>query len=53
MLMNFYKNNQNATILKIIKIANFAMVDLQQITQSSFEVNQFMEISYTVLHLPF
>ena len=31
--MNFYKNNQNADILKIIKIQKISTVDFQQIDQ--------------------
>ena len=37
-LMNFYQFNQNAAITKFTKISKNIMADLQQITQSSFEV---------------
>ena len=51
--MNFSRNNQNATILKIMKRSKIATADLQQITQSSLQVIQLIEKCDTILHQPF
>ena len=47
--MNFRKNNQNAAILKIIKISKIATADLQQITQSYFNSKKNLIQVYTHL----
>ena len=47
-LMNFYKNNENSAILKIIRIPKIATADLHQITKRSFEDIQFIEKCDTV-----
>ena len=51
--MNFCKISQNAAILKIINISKIATVDLQQITRSFFQAQEFKEKCDTILHPPF
>ena len=51
--LDFYKNNENAAILKITKISEIATADVKQISQSSLKIIQFTEKFDAILHPPY